>query len=451
MSKLFSLSSVIRHLSFLTAFLFLSCNPNLEIPTPDPGTADFHKFIAVGGDYQSGYQDGSLYMKGQTNSLPALLAKQFETVGGGSFAQPLMPDNSGLGINPKPWESNFITSSLLGDRTDCKGVVSLSPLKTTFNANTASQYLSGISGNSFQNLSVPYALTAQLFDTALSNAYTSGNLNPYYYRFASNVGNSTVYQDAKAQNANFFSLWMGMEDIYDYARNGGHNRTIMSSASFGAYLDTMITGLQLNGAKGVIATIPDITSIPFYTTVPWNALDLTQNKADSLNQLTGFLFNFVAGKNGFVIEYPNGSGNYRKITQGEYILLTVPLDSVKCDFLGAFQQMPDVYVLDVSEVSFLNSMISAYNSVIMQKANQYGLALVDMNSYFRNVNSGVKWDGVDFNSKFVTGGFFSLDGYHPNQKGYALIANEFIKAINLQFGSTIPWVNCPDCDGVLFP
>jgi lysophospholipase L1-like esterase len=67
------------------------------------------------------------------------------------------------------------------------------------------------------------------------------------------------------------------------------------------------------------------------------------------------------------------------------------------------------------------------------------------------VVTGIKWDGVDMNAVFVSGGFFSLDGYHPNQKGYALIANEFIKAINNKYNAVIPTINCIECNGVLFP
>ena len=35
----------------------------------------------------------------------------------------------------------------------------------------------------------------------------------------------------------------------------------------------------------------------------------------------------------------------------------------------------------------------------------------------------------------VTGGAFSLDGVHPNSRGYALIANEMLKALDLTYGS----------------
>ena len=116
-----------------------------------------------------------------------------------------------------------------------------------------------------------------------------------------------------------------------------------------------------------------------------------------------------------------------------------------------FETLNDRYVLDSNEVYEIDQAISSYNAVIAQKANQYNLALVDMNSYMRTVATGIKWNGVDFNMVFVSGGFLSLDGYHPNQKGYSLIANEFIKAINSKYNAFIPEVYCTECDGVKFP
>ena len=391
---------MLRKVSFFLfsfSLIFFSCNPKLDIPEPSQGEADFTKFISIGDNYLTGYQNGALFKKGQEKSIPALLAQQFSLVGCGPFNQPLMPDEKGLGLNLKPWESIFVQKSKLGYKTDCEGESSLSPLKDSISVSSANIYLQGVAGNSFQNLSVPYAKTPQLFDTAFSLSYAQGNSNPFYYRFAGNSGFSKIYTDARTQNASFFSVWTGMEDIFSYARNGGYNQTILPAFIFSNYLDTILTGLMLQGAKGVIANIPDLNTIPFFTTIPWNALDLTQNKADSLNNLTGNLFNFVAGKNGFVIEYPNSSGNFRKMKEGEYILLTVPLDSIKCDFLGVFTPMPDRYVLDSSEVAIAQNTIMTYNAFVSQKASQYNLALVDANSYFRNVKMGIKWDGVDFN------------------------------------------------------
>ncbi|MNF15111.1 hypothetical protein D3C80_2175830 [compost metagenome] len=44
-------------------------------------------------------------------------------------------------------------------------------------------------------------------------------------------------------------------------------------------------------------------------------------------------------------------------------------------------------------------------------------------------------------SSFATGGAFSLDGVHPSARGYGLIANIFIDAINEKYGSTLRHVD----------
>ena len=398
----------------------------------------------------AGYQDGALYYAGQQYSIPYLIAKYMHLAGGpAEFAQPFMPnDTKGLGINPKPWESKYQHASNLRYRTDCLGVNGLKPVKDLFSIEGTYGY--NVFGG--QNISVPFAHVSEYNNASLgiSPSY------PFYNRFASQPGISTMLSDAKAQQPTFFALWAGMEDIYDYARNGGYNQTILSSSSFSLYLDSICS----LAPQGVIANIPDLSSFPFYTLVPWNGADLNQGKTDSLNlayfgspPYTG-LDTFHVGKNGFMIEDPASTSppaGYRKMRSGEYILLTIPLDSLKCYKMGTFIPLPDRYVLDSSEVSVINTAIINYNMVISAKAQQYGLALVDMNAYFKSVVKGIKWNGVDLNATFVSGGFFSLDGYHPNQKGYALIANEFVKAINSKYNSTIPTVNCPECSGIKFP
>jgi hypothetical protein len=405
----------------------------------------------------AGYQDGALYQKGQKLSIPALLAEQFKLVGGPLFNQALMPDNEGLGLNSKVWESWFVSSSHLGYKTDCEGITSLSPLKSNISVLLATPYLAGIAGNSVQNLAIPFANISDYFNPAFGNAFSAtGNKNPYYNRIASYPGVSTIYADAKAQNATFFSAWLGMEDIYNYASSGGTNAPIPSSSSFAAYLDTLLGGLTANGAKGVIANIPDFRNFPYYTLVAWDNAELVQAQADSLNDfytpmgLTHIFFKL--GRNGFIVNEANSNGGVRQLHKGEYITLSVPIDSMKCNKYGLLiQTINSRYALDSSEVYLIDQAITAYNSVILQKAAQYHLAMVDMHSYFNSVKAGIKWNGADFNAEFVSGGFYSLDGYHPNQKGYALIANEFIKAINSKYNASIPTFTCIECDGVLFP
>ncbi|MCX6294979.1 MAG: SGNH/GDSL hydrolase family protein [Bacteroidetes bacterium] len=428
----------------------------MNIPEPNAGDADFSKMVAVGGNYLAGYQDGALYKKGQSLSIPALLAEQFKLVGGPIFNQALMPDDNGLGLNSKIWESWFVTPSHLGYKTNCEGVTSLSPLKNAISNIAATPYLSGIAGNSVQNLAVPFATVSDYFNPAFGLSSFTGNTNPFYARLASNPGVSTLYGDVHQQNATFITAWLGMEDIFNYASRGGTGAAIPSATSFANYLDSILGGLTANGAKGVIANIPDFRSFPYYTLVAWDNAELRQTQADSLNDiyipagLTNIFF--VEGRNGFVIDDPSVFDNIRQLHAGEYITLSAPIDSMKCYKYGLLiNTINDRYALDSSEVYEIDQATSAYNSIIAQKANQYNLAFVDMNSYLKKVVSGIKWNGVDFNAEFVSGGFFSLDGYHPNQKGYALIANEFIRSINSKYNAFIPDVYCTECDGVKFP
>lgn len=442
----------------LTVSLFIpSCAPDLNLPQITSGDANFSKTIAIGGDYMAGYQDGALYLKGQQLCIPALLAQQFQLAGGSTFNQVLMPDNNGLGLNTKPWGTPFYSPFKLGYKTDCQHITSLTPYNNTISLAAASPYLTGIAGNSIQNLAVPFANLADYFNPGFGSSYSSDNKNPYYNRIASYPGVSTIYADAKGQNATFFTAWLGMEDIFNYASSGGTTTPIPSSTLFAARLDTILGGLTAKSAKGVIATIPDFRSFPYYTLIPWNAASMNQLQADSLNNTYNasgvYQIHFIAGNNGFVINDATVTNQgIRQLHNGEFITLSVPLDSMKCYKYGLLiNTINNRYVLDSIEVNLIDQSITSYNLIIRQKAEQYHLALVDMHSYFKTLNTGIKWNGADFNTQFVTGGFFSLDGYHPNQKGYALIANEFINAINTKYHSTIPLTNCSDCDGVLFP
>ncbi|PCH95629.1 MAG: hypothetical protein COB85_04335 [Bacteroidetes bacterium] len=436
-----------------------SCGKDLDVPELSAGDANFSQVVAVGGDFLSGYQDGALFKEGQEKSIPKLLTLQFSEIyfqsgsptAKSKFKQPLMPYGLGFGFNSKKWESEFISRITLGYKVNCEDTESLSPLKNIISVSPSSAGMQYLVDGGYQNLAIPSATIADMFDPALSVSYGDGNSNPFYGKFALNPGTSKVINDVAMLNPTFLVLWLGMEDIYNYASVGGHNVDVLSAPLFESYLDSVLSILTYGGAKGVIANIPSLDDFPFYTLVPPRGLDLTLSKADSLNNLTGNLFGFVEGSNGFIIEDPGTTSGYDQMGEGEYILLNVPLDSMRCDFLGVFTQIPDRYVIDSIEANIIKGAIINYNNIIYQKAAQYGFALVDMNNYFSTLTTGIKWNGADYSTEFVSGGFLSLDGYHPNQKGYGLIANEFIKAINSQYNATVPTGNCQGCDGIKFP
>ncbi len=51
------------------------------------------------------------------------------------------------------------------------------------------------------------------------------------------------------------------------------------------------------------------------------------------------------------------------------------------------------------------------------------------------------YDGIHYTDAYITGAAFSLDGVHPTPKGYAIVGNYFIRAINQNFGSTLLELN----------
>ena len=432
------------------------CTPEPKGFEPNAGSADFSQVIALGGSYMAGYQDGGLFLKAQENSLAALIANQLELANGNKFNQVLLSEGIGVGLNSKPWESNFVTPSKLGRKTDCKGVTSTSPVKSTVSDIVAQNYLSTGNKTNNNNFAVPYASIVDYNNPQLGLSFGVNNKNPFFNRIASNPGVSTILSEAKDNKPSFIISWLGMDDIYNYASKGGANLTIPTPAVFEQNLDLILGDFAKNGVKGVMATIPDFRNFPFYTLIPYNNANLTQSQADSLNATysSNQLFDhirFTVGNNGFIVGDPQEPSGFRKLKEGEYLTISVPTDSMKCYKYGLLiKVIDDRYSLIESEVKLLDEAINNYNQIIIKKANEYGFALADIHQYLKKVKEGVKWNGADFNLDFVSGGFLSLDGYHPNQKGYALIANEFIKAINVKYSATIPHTACKSCDGVLF-
>lgn len=427
----------------LLVFFSYSCNPNLDIPTPSSGSADFTTTVALGGGYLCGYQNGALSKSGQEKCIANLLAEQFKLLGGESFEQPYMPDDIGLGLNSRPWESVYVSASYLGDKTDCEGVTSLSPLKKLMSASDANPYLQAAAGTN-KNYAVPFVTTTDISNVAIQNVY--------YNRISKNLGVANLLIEANNTAHTFSIMWLGMEDIYEYARFGGYNKTIPTTSTFATNIDNIVNTLTSTGkTKGVIASIPDIEYFPYYRYVDPHSVDLDQHLCDSLNQATGNIFNYKVGKNGFAIEYPKQSGMYRQMTTYECVLLNVPSDSLKCYKMGVFYGMPDRYVLDSMELQTIKTAIREYNVEIKKVAERYGIAFVDVSDFYQQLQSGILYNGVSFTNTFISGGFFSLDGFYPNQKGYSMLSNEFVKAINLKYGASVPTVNCKDCDGIKFP
>ncbi|HCF04550.1 G-D-S-L family lipolytic protein [Flavobacterium sp.] len=498
----------------LVSLTFVACtNDDDVLVMEEPvsaGSANFTKYVALGDSFAAGYSDGALFVEAQKGAYPNILAQQFAEAGGGAFSTPLMGDNIGgllLGGNVIAGQRLYFNGS---------APVAVSGAPTT---NVATK----VTGP-FGNLGVPGAKSYHLVAAGYGNVagVAAGLANPYYARFATSA-TSTVLADAVAQTPTFFSLWIGGNDVLGYATSGGIgvNQTgnmnpatygsndITDPTVFASVYNSLVTGLTANSAKGVVANLPYVNTLPYFTTVPFNPLStsvlgggnvavgqatITQLNTLLYGPLKSALTFFGAGDrinllsttvaNPVLIKdesLPNLSaqltaaftpslgaqtaafygavfGQARQATATDLVLL--PTQSAigaaptatnsglgfappsPLDKFGITFPLQDMHVLIPTEVAQIKVATDAYNVSIKAIADAKGLAFVDAKAIMDKLSTtGLVGNNFTMTSTYVFGGSFSLDGVHPSPRGYALISNAFIDAINSKYSSTLKKVD----------
>jgi hypothetical protein len=204
---------------------------------------------------------------------------------------------------------------------------------------------------------------------------------------------------------------------------------LSEAAEFRDKYDSVLTAFKNMGAKGVCATIPDVTSIPYFNTV-------------TLDVISGDVW----------IREGADTNVIRKATKNDLLLLTASDEFAKGNGKVQTRPLPHTVVLDKNEITIVQNRTNEFNNAIRTLAIKYDFALADMNQFMKTLtNTGLSFDGVDYTPKYIEGGVFSLDGVHPNSRGYAIIANEFIRVINKYYGSNLPTVVVGNYRGIVFP
>lgn len=520
LSKIFIATSLV---------VLAGCDPEFDEPIEDivvtSGDADFSKYVALGNSLTSGFTDNALFISGQENSYPNILAMQMMAAGGGAFTQPLMPDDIGGFNGPSPLYVDGRLKLVINPETGALG-----PLATP-----AQSPLTPANGGPFGNMGVPGAKSYHLIAPNYGNPAGIGSYaNPYFVRFASSPS-TTVLADAATQQPTFISLWIGNNDVLSYASGGGvgvdqysANNTDPTTysgsdishpgvvaGSIQAVLETLV---NQGGARGVIANIPSITDIPFFTTVPYAPLTpeaLGTETITTLNQTFAALnqvYDALETPERKIVFNPDGAspvviedetlsdmsqqiiqammaggadqttayffgmafGKARQATQNDLLLFTSQtvigqINAERYQMLlgyglpqamaaqlsvnGVTCALSDQWVLIPSEKQAVLNATAAYNAAIEQLANAYDLAFVDAHAAMQQLSSqsGISYYGNNYNTTYVSGGAFSLDAVHLTGKGYAIVANLFIDAINLKYGSTLTHVNPNNYPGITIP
>nr|WP_297787772.1 G-D-S-L family lipolytic protein [uncultured Allomuricauda sp.] len=489
-------------LPFLGLFL-IACEDDTPIDTPDPtpveytsGTADFTNYVAIGNSLTAGFSDNALFIDGQTASFPNMLATNFALAGGGSFEIPYMADNlGGMTLGGNPVAGNRLILSFLGE----------SPSPVPVEGQGATEISQKLTGT-YNNMGVPGAKSYELLAPGYGSVtgVAMGTANPYFARFSSSE-TATVIGDAAAQGATFFTLWAGANDILIYATGGGtgvdqngnldpstYSRNDITDPNvFAGSLDAMLDAMTANGANGVIANLPNVTDIPYFTTVPHNPIPLDAPTAAFLNSMDAYgaynaglaqlqamnliteeelakrTISFSAGEGNAVViideDLTDLTGfnpaltNMRQATEEDLMVLTsrsfigtLADPNNPTSINGVAVPLADQWVLTPEEQATVETALTAYNQTISGLAAAYDLAFVDANSLLNelNTNGFQQADGSIVDATFATGGGFSLDGVHPAPRGYAIVANAFIAAINSKYGSNLPDVNPLDYTGL---
>lgn len=362
---------------------------------------DFTRYVAFGDSLTAAFSSSSLVRTYQVNSYPILIYEQ-ATGNRAGFEQPLISEP---GI-PPILELRSLRPLMIAPKPGLG-----QPLNLTL-------------PRPYNNMAVPGADLHDLVATTTDN----GGLHDLILRRTG----FTQLQLGLSLNPTFVTLWIGNNDVLAAATSGRviEGVTLTPVAQFEAEYRAAAAAIAQTGARMAIANLPNVTSIPFVTTLPPVLVNPQTNQPVLVNG------------NPVPLIGPAGP-----LGPGDRVLLTASTElaqgrGIPAQLGGTGQPLSDAAVLSAAEVQTIQARVEAFNNIIRTVANERNAAFVDINATLQELaTTGVQVAGITFTEDFLTGGVFSYDGVHPNAFGYAFIANLFIEAINEEFDAEIPPVN----------
>ncbi len=488
-------------------------------PTGQSGSADFSKFVSIGGAYIAGFGDGGLLHSGlQPYSVGRMVAVQLAKAGGSStFVQPDINSPNGY-FGPGPdgvpgtaddqgrWYLTISAST---------GAIGVGRAEGDF-ASVTTPYAGDMT--KIQNFAVGKQTMGQFL---IPNDGTVAPLNPYFARFDASGGTKSALEQMIGTGSSFFLAQLGTYDfLAHYARGGDPNVFPEPTASaYGPQFEQALVSMLTNNPawKGVVGTVPDLLASPFFQMVGDPSalvpLDATNDAATIglLGQLSGGVnilldqavasqfitaeeaagrtLGWSAGVNPLLVEdesltdlgpffdavqaqggmdaaqraqlvpYEQArmarSGEIIHLLGGTMIGTTPTADPTLV--LGITLPMPDVAFLTGAELVHIETQRAIFNGAIKQAVATHGngrVAVADFDGFFQALAGASPFT---MNNSIITydfappTGLWSADGLLPNGRGYTLMANKFIAAINETFGATVPEGNPADAPGPGFP
>jgi hypothetical protein len=370
--------------------------------------------VVVGDSLSAGVQNFSLLGTQQVNGFASLIAEQASV--------PLV-----LPLVPYPGVPNVLELTSLNPLT----VVPVSVPPVTFPRIYPCQQPT--------NLSVPGVTLAQalsLIPTATPatpvDAWADIVLGFPDPLFAGPCGTSgvalTEIQQAVALRPTAIIEWLGNNDALVPALTGELN-TLTPFINFATDYRTLLDTLEKTKAHIITASIPDVTKVPYFT--PLSVI------AAQVNLPVGVVASKLGlGPNDLLrpTAPPIALAILAGLTPGPLPqncpapALMLPVSTVPC-------------VLTARDAEYLRLTIDSFNLVILGESIAHRAAFVDIHALLNDLAAhGYEADHKHLTTAFL-GGILSLDGIHPTNTGYAIIANSFIDTMNSYWGIHLPKVN----------
>ncbi len=394
-----------KAVSILLSFSFLCASSQAQSPRSERNASpEPPKFVVVGDSLSAGVQNFSLLDTQQPNGYASVIARQ----AGWPLSLPLVPF---------PGAPNVLQLISVGPPI----VIEPAPGSLTTPRDKPDMQPTNIA---VPGLTVSTALTLRPSLTATTPEQQWATIVLGFPSLL--LGKApTEIELAKALQPDILIDWLGNNDALVPALVGQVS-ALTPIYQFAVSYEQVLDALGKNGAKIITATIPDVTEIPYFT----SAKAIAAQSGLPIGTVTAML---GIGRGDYV--RPSAQTFVDEILTGK---ISGPLP-IACP-----PPLPDLGVADLpcvltaSDAATVKATVNSYNFVIEVETSLHGGAVVDIHSLVDQIYvNGYKVKNMTLTANFL-GGLFSLDGIHPTNTGYGVIANKFIETMNGFLGAHIP-------------
>ena len=259
----------------------------------------------------------------------------------------------------------------------------------------------------------------------------------------------TQVDAAVSTHAQLATVWLGSNDLLKVALSQGA-APVTAPQSVHDDIVAIVKKLQGAGSKVVVANLVDVMNASTFIPQPAYAPTLQAYITGLLEAQGVPAPQATAAGTAYGSAYAAqetaqtglGPAGYFTIN-ALFATLQTAAAQIPAHALPAAPTIPASYTVPDAVANNVKALNAAYNASIAQAATDTGAALADVHALFATIAAA---GGAPINpprccSLVYRGGLTSLDGLHPSNTGYALIANVFISTVDAAYGMTIPQVN----------